>query len=53
MDLQGEGVVVAFGEGEGRGIVAGGAAWWKTGAVAVAIDAAEGAVHGHQETFSN
>ena len=53
MDPQGEGAVVAIGEGEGRGVVVAGAAGWKVGAVAVTVDAAERAVHGHQEIFSN
>ena len=51
MDPQGEGVVVAIGEGEGRGVVARGDAGWKAGAVAVTVDATERAVHGHQDIF--
>ena len=53
MDPQGEGAVVTIGEGDGRGVVVGGAVGWKAGAIAVTVDAAERAVHGHQEIFSN
>ena len=53
MDPQGEGAIFAISEGEGRGAVANGATGWKAGAVAVTVDAAERAVHGHQEIFSN
>ena len=53
MDPQGEGAVVAIGEGEGRSVVAGATTGWKAGVVAVAVDAVERAIHGHQEIFSN
>ena len=52
MDPQGEGAIIAIGEGEGRGVVVGGAARCKAGAIAVAVDATERAIHGHEEIFS-
>jgi hypothetical protein len=42
LDPQGEGVVVAIGRVERRGVMAGGATRWKAGAVTVTVDAAEG-----------
>ena len=53
MDPQGEGAVLAIGEGEGRSVVAGATTGWKARAIVIAVDAAERAVHGHQEIFSN
>ena len=42
MDPQGKRAVIAIGEGEGRDVVAGGAARWKTGAIVVTVDATKG-----------